>query len=116
MDGEEQDENRPDDEGGEGQHAEGGAVGELVEQAVGAPGGLHRHGESDDAGDELGEDDQLDVDGERLPNNARGRLVGGEGLAQVALEDVADPDEVLLGERLVQPELMVCLLYTSRCV
>ena len=33
--------------------------------------------------------------------------MGGERLAQVALEDVADPDEVLLPERLVQTELVV---------
>ena len=37
----------------------------------------------------------------------RRRLVRRVGLAQVALEDVADPDEVLLPQRLVQAELAV---------
>ena len=64
-------------------------------------------GSGDGGGQDLGEDDQLDVDGERLRDDAHGRLMGGEGLAQVALEDVADPDEVLLPERLVETELMV---------
>ena len=40
-------------------------------------------------------------------DDARRRLVRREGLAQVALEDVADPDEVLLPQRLVQAELVV---------
>ena len=107
MDGEDQDEDGPDDERGEGQHAEGGAVGGLVEEAVGAPGGLDGHGHGDGDGHELGEDDQLEIDRERLRNDAHRRLMGGEGLAQVALEDVADPDEVLLPERLVETELVV---------
>ena len=63
---------------------------------------VHRHGEGDGEGDDLGEDDQLEVDGERLRDDGRRRLVRRVGLAQVALEDVADPDEVLLPQRLVE--------------
>ena len=68
---------------------------------------VHRHGEGDGEGDDLGEDDQLEVDGERLGDDARRRLVRRERLAQVALEHVADPDEVLLPQRLVEAELAV---------
>ena len=33
--------------------------------------------------------------------------MGGEGLAQVPLQHVADPDEVLDPERLIEPELVI---------
>ena len=74
---------------------------------LGAARRVHRHGEGDDEGDDLGEDDQLEVDGERLGDDGRRRLVRRVGLAQVALEDVADPDEVLLPQRLVEAQLAV---------
>ena len=64
--GEEQHEDRRDHEGRQRQHGEGRAVGRLVEQPVGPPRRVHGHGEGDGEGEDLGEDDQLEVDGERL--------------------------------------------------
>src|SRR3974390_2472141 len=52
-------------------------------------------------------EEQLGAEREGLADDARRGLVRGEGLAQVALEDVAHPDEVLSDQRLVEPELAV---------
>jgi hypothetical protein len=50
---------------------------------------------------------EIDVDREALRDHADRALVRGVRLAQVPLEHVAHPDEVLLDEGLVEAELMV---------
>ena len=105
LDGEDIDQAIADDEGRhrKAQHRE--AHHEAVDQRAVAVGGQHaeRHGEAD--GDDQGADRQrqrrLDALGDQLGHG----LLEEEALAEIALQDVADPDGELRPDRLVEPEL-----------
>ena len=78
----------------------------LSSALFGRRAGEEREGNRDAERHDLREDDELDVDGHGVRDRVGDRLVGDEGLAEVALEDVPDVGEVLLQQRLVEAELL----------
>ena len=75
--------------------------------AVGLAGAAHRRRNGEGEGQDLAEDDDLDVDRERRFDGAPDRRAGDERRAEVAVQDVLDPDEILLDDGLVESELLI---------
>src|ERR1019366_9563016 len=107
LDGYEQHEQHDEDEGGDGEQGEAARAQQSVDGPVGLARRDHGQGDGDEQGEDLAQDDQLDVDGQGSANGRDDRDPRDERRAQIAVQHVAPPDEVLLDNGPVESQLFV---------
>ena len=91
---------------GSGQHGEGRGGGDAVEEPVGAQGGHQGQGDGHEEGQDLRDDDELEVDGDGLAQGVGHRLLGEEGrLPRLPWKTLVIQVPYCWSRTLVEPEL-----------
>jgi hypothetical protein len=90
---------------GAGLADEGDAHRRVIDEGVAVHRRQQPHGDRDDHRDGEGGEAELEGGGQALGDDGHRGSLEADGLAEVAAEQVAEEDEVLHGQRPVQPEL-----------